>query len=59
MMVNVEIRMEASFDPEELPNVYLNEDILTDAIKEAISSALERLDAQNITFSSVDVEGLE
>ncbi len=58
-MVNVEIRMEASFDPEELPNVYLNEDILTDAIKEAISSALERLDAQNITFSSVDVEGLE
>lgn len=58
-MVNVEIRMEASFDPEELPNVYLNEDILADAIKEAISSALERLDAQNITFSSVDVEGLE
>lgn len=58
-MINVDIRLSASFDPDDLPSIYLNEDILAEEIKELITSALERLDAASINFNSVDVEGLE
>lgn len=58
-MVEADVRLRVSFDKDELPSFYLNEDTLAEAIREAIEAALERIGADEIIFDCVDVEGLE
>ena len=56
--VTLNISVTAYFDADEIPAIYSNEDMFAEAIKEHISYALDRLDAQDIVFNSIDLEGL-
>ena len=58
-MIAVDINLKVLFKPEDLPNVYLNEEVLSEAITENLTASLERMDAQDVVFSFVDIEGLE
>lgn len=56
-MTKITVTFEAEIDVDDLGVEYTNEDYLVDAVKEHITYALSRLDAE-VTFSVVDVEGL-
>jgi len=56
--VTLNISVTAYFDADEIPAIYSNEDMFAEAIKEHVSYALDRLDAQDIVFNSIDLEGL-
>jgi len=58
-MIAVDIHLKVFFKPEDLPNVYLNEEVLSEAITENLTASLERMDAQDVIFRFVDIEGLE
>jgi hypothetical protein len=58
-MIAVDINLRVFFKPEDLPNVYLNEEVLSEAITENLTASLERMDAQDVIFRFVDIEGLE
>lgn len=58
-MIVADIHLKVFFKPEDLPNVYLNEEVLSEAITENLTASLERMDAQDISFRFVDIEGLE
>jgi hypothetical protein len=56
--VTLSISVTAYFDGDEIPAIYSNEDMFAEAIKEHVTYALDRLDAQDIVFNSIDLEGL-
>jgi hypothetical protein len=56
--VTLNVSITAYFDADEVPAIYSNEDFFTEAVKEHITYALDRLDVKEIVFNSVDVEGL-
>jgi hypothetical protein len=58
-MISVDINLKVFFRPEDLPNVYLNEEVLSEAITENLTASLERMDAKDVVFRFVDIEGLE
>jgi hypothetical protein len=58
-MIAVDIHLKVFFKPEDLPNVYLNEEVLSEAITENLTASLERMDAKDVIFRFVDIEGLE
>lgn len=58
-MISVDIHLKVFFKPEDLPNVYLNEEVLSEAITENLTASLERMDAEDVVFRFVDIEGLE
>ena len=58
-MISIDIHLKVFFKPEDLPNVYLNEEVLNEAITENLTASLERMDAQEVLFCFVDIEGLE
>jgi len=58
-MIAVDINLKVFFKPEDLPNVYLNEEVLSEVLIENLTASLERMDAHEIIFCHVDVEGLE
>lgn len=58
-MIAVDIHLKVFFRPEDLPNVYLNEEVLSEAITENLTASLERMDAKDVVFRFVDIEGLE
>ena len=58
-MISVDINLKVFFKAKDLPNVYLNEEVLSEAITENLTASLERMDAQDVVFSFVDIEGLE
>jgi len=58
-MIAVDIHLKVFFKPQDLPNVYLNEEVLSEAIIENLTASLERMDAQEVLFCFVDIEGLE
>jgi hypothetical protein len=58
-MIAVDIHLKVFFKPQDLPNVYLNEEVLSEAITENLTASLERMDAQEVLFSFIDIEGLE
>ncbi len=58
-MIAADINLRVFFKPEDLPNVYLNEEVLSEAITENLTASLERMDAQDVVFRFVDIEGLE
>jgi len=58
-MIAVDINLRVFFKPEDLPNVYLNEEVLSEAITENLTASLERMDAEDVIFRFVDIEGLE
>jgi hypothetical protein len=58
-MITVDISLKVFFKPEDLPNVYLNEEVLSEVIIENLTASLERMDSHEIVFRHVDVEGLE
>ena len=58
-MIAVDIHLKVFFKPQDLPNVYLNEEVLSEAITENLTASLERMDAQDVVFRFVDIEGLE
>jgi hypothetical protein len=58
-MISIDIQLKVFFRPEDLPNVYLNEEVLSEAITENLTASLERMDAEDVIFCFVDIEGLE
>ena len=58
-MIVADIHLKVFFKPEDLPNVYLNEEVLSEAITENLTASLERMDAKDVSFRFVDIEGLE
>ena len=58
-MISVDIHLKVFFKPQDLPNVYLNEEVLSEAITENLTASLERMDAQEVLFCFVVIEGLE
>ena len=58
-MISVDIHLKVLFKPQDLPNVYLNEEVLSEAITENLTASLERMDAQEVLFCFMDIEGLE
>lgn len=58
-MISIDIHLKVFFKPQDLPNVYLNEEVLSEAITENLTASLERMDAQEVLFCFVDIEGLE
>ena len=53
-MVSIEFHV----DIDDLDSAYSNEDYLAEEIREHLSYALHRFDAQDISFTRVDIEGL-
>jgi len=41
-MIAVDIHLKVFFKPQDLPNVYLNEEVLSEAITENLTASLER-----------------
>ena len=58
-MITVDISLKVFFKPEDLPNVYLNEEVLSEVIIENLTASLEKKDSYEVVFKHVDVEGLE
>jgi hypothetical protein len=58
-MITVDISLKVFFKPEDLPNVYLNEEVLSEVIIENLTASLEKMDSYEVVFKHVDVEGLE
>jgi hypothetical protein len=58
-MISIDIQLKVFFKPEDLPNVYLNEEVLSEAITENLTASLERMDAEDVIFCFIDIEGLE
>ncbi len=58
-MITVDISLKVFFKPEDLPNVYLNEEVLSEVLIENLTASLERMDSHEVIFRHVDVEGLE
>lgn len=58
-MITVDISLKVFFKPEDLPSVYLNEEVLSELIIETLTASLERIDSHEVVFRHVDVEGLE
>jgi hypothetical protein len=56
--VTLSLSITAYFDADEIPAIYSNEDFFTEAVKEHIGYAMDRLDARDVVFNSIDVEGL-
>ena len=56
--VTLTLSITAYFDADEIPAIYSNEDFFAEAIKEHIGYAMDRLDARDVVFNSIDVEGL-
>lgn len=56
-MVKVFVTFEAEIDVDNLGSEFSNEDYLVDSVKEHVTYAMSRLDA-DVTFDAVDVEGL-
>jgi hypothetical protein len=57
-MITVNISMSVLFNPKDLPNVYLNEDVLSETITENLTASLERMDATDVVFNFIDIDGL-
>ena len=58
-MISVDIHLKVLFKPQDLPSVYLNEEVLSELIIENLTASLERIDSHELVFRHVDVEGLE
>jgi hypothetical protein len=58
-MITVDISLKVFFKPEDIPSVYLNEEVLSELIIENLTASLERIDSHEVVFRHVDVEGLE
>ena len=58
-MITVDISLKVFFKPEDIPSVYLNEEVLSELIIENLTASLERIDSHELVFRHVDVEGLE
>jgi hypothetical protein len=56
--VTLNLSVTAYFNVDEIPAIYSDEEMFGEAIKEHVMYALERLDAQDIVFNSIDLEGL-
>jgi hypothetical protein len=56
--VNITLSITAKFNIDELPSAYLNEEYVTEIIKEHITYSFDRLDAEDVVFNHFDVEGL-
>jgi hypothetical protein len=56
--VTLNLSVTAYFNVDEIPAIYSDEEMFSEAIKEHVMCALERLDAQDIVFNSIDLEGL-
>jgi len=57
-MTKVTVSVEFHVDVDDLGAAYSNEDYLVEELKEQVSYALYRFDAQDISFTRVDIEGL-
>lgn len=57
-MAKIIVSIEFDVDIDDLDSAYSNEDYLAEDIREHLSYALHRFDAQNISFNRVDIEGL-
>ena len=57
-MAKVVVTVEFHIDVDDLGAAYSNEDYLAEELREQVSYALYRFDAQDITFTRVDIEGL-
>jgi hypothetical protein len=57
-MAKVVVTVEFHVDVDDLGAAYSNEDYLAEELREQVSYALYRFDAQDITFTRVDIEGL-
>ena len=58
-MIAVDIHLKVFFKPQDLPNVYLNEEVLSEAITENLTATLERMYAQEVLYCFVYIEELE
>jgi len=57
-MAKITVTVEFHVDVDDLGAAYSNEDYLVEELKEQVSYALYRFDAQDISFTRVDIEGL-
>jgi hypothetical protein len=57
-MAKIVVNVEFHVDVDDLGSAYSNEDYLAEEIREHVSYALQRFDAQDISFTRVDIEGL-
>ncbi len=57
-MAKIVVNVEFHVDVDDLGSAYSNEDYLAEEIRERVSYALQRFDAQDISFTRVDIEGL-
>ena len=57
-MAKVTVTVEFHVDVDDLGAAYSNEDYLIEELKEQVSYGLYRFDAQDISFTRVDIEGL-
>jgi len=57
-MAKITVTVEFHVDVDDLGAAYSNEDYLTEEVKEQVAYGLYRFDAQDVTFTRVDIEGL-
>jgi hypothetical protein len=56
--ITLNLSITAYFDADEIPAIYSNEDMFREAVEEHVRYAMDRLDARDVVFNSIDVEGL-
>jgi|TARA_R110000782_G_scaffold96160_1_gene180570 hypothetical protein len=57
-MAKVTVTIEFHVDVEDLGAAYSNEEFLIEEVKEQIAYGLYRFDAQEVTFTRIDIEGM-
>ena len=57
-MAKVTVTIECHVDVEDLGAAYSNEEFLIEEVKEQIAYGLYRFDAQEVTFTRIDIEGM-
>lgn len=57
-MIKVTVSFTAVFDADDLPPIYLNEDMLSEVVAEYIEDSLNELSPSDISINRLDIEGL-
>lgn len=57
-MIKVTVSFTAVFDADDLPPIYLNEDMLSEVVAEYIEDSLNELSPSDLSINRLDIEGL-
>jgi hypothetical protein len=57
-MIAVSLSLTAYFNEDEVPTIFLDEEVLSETIQENLTASLERIDVEEVVFTKIDISGL-